>query len=167
MVAQTSSSSTTSTSKTTTATLSSASSSLCSASSSTSSSGPPYLKPVNIVSGAVGGAKAPLSTNPSAVNACAGKKVGAPKINFVGELVGWLGGVTGDAPILDTGTNDMILVSSIGFIPVSGIDPILDTGIEYHEYHSIPVSSIGFIPVSGIDPILDTGIEYRTDTYIK
>lgn len=87
MVAQTSSSSMTSTSKTSTATLSSTSSSLCSASTSTSSSsGPPYLKPVNIVSGAVGGAKNPLTSNPSVVsNTAAGKKVGAPKINFVGE----------------------------------------------------------------------------------
>lgn len=89
MVAQTSSSSTTSTSKAATATLSSTSSSLCSASTSstTSSSGPPYLKPVNIVSSAVGGLKNPLTSNPSAVNnASVGKKVGAPKINFVGEL---------------------------------------------------------------------------------
>lgn len=94
MVAQTSSSSITSTSKTTTATLSSTSSSLCSASTSTtSSSGPPYLKPVNIVSGAVGGVKNPLTSNPSAVsNASAGKKVGAPKINFVGEFGGRRGG---------------------------------------------------------------------------
>eukprot|EP00066_Takifugu_rubripes_P008456 XP_003974645.1 PREDICTED: zinc finger RNA-binding protein isoform X1 [Takifugu rubripes] len=87
MVAQTSSSSTTSTSKAATATLSSTSSSLCSASTSstTSSSGPPYLKPVNIVSSAVGGLKNPLTSNPSAVNnASVGKKVGAPKINFVG-----------------------------------------------------------------------------------
>lgn len=87
MVAQSSSSSATSTSKTATATLSSSSSgSLCSAS-STSSSGPPYLKPVNIVSAAVGGAKSPLTGNPSAVgSASVGKKVGAPKIIFVG---GW------------------------------------------------------------------------------
>ncbi|CAG12561.1 unnamed protein product, partial [Tetraodon nigroviridis] len=84
MVAQSSSSSMTSTSKTTTATLSSTGGSLCSAS-STSSSGPPYLKAVNIVSAAVGGAKNPLTGNPSAVGgASAGKKVGAPKINFVG-----------------------------------------------------------------------------------
>lgn len=83
MVAQTSSM--TSTSKTTTATLSSTSSSLCSTS-TTSSSGPSYLKPVNIVSAAVGGVKNPLASNPSAVgNAAVGKKVGAPKINFVGE----------------------------------------------------------------------------------
>lgn len=94
MVAQTSSSSMTSTSKTTTATLSSTSSSLCSTS-TTSSSGPPYLKPVNIVSGAVGGAKIPLTSNASAVsNAAVGKKVGAPKINFVGELV-WVEDVGG------------------------------------------------------------------------
>lgn len=96
MVAQTSSSSTTSTSKPTTATLSSTSSSLCSASTSstTSSSGPPYLKPVNIVSSAVGGLKNTLTSNPSAVNnASLGKKVGAPKINFVGELATFENGV--------------------------------------------------------------------------
>lgn len=97
MVAQTSSSSMTSTSKTSTATLSSTSSSLCSASASTSSSsGPPYLKPVNIVSGAVGGAKNPLTSSPSVVgNTAAGKKVGAPKINFIGESGVEVGGGQG------------------------------------------------------------------------
>lgn len=35
----------------------------------------------------MGGLKNPLTSSPSAVNnASAGKKVGAPKINFVGEL---------------------------------------------------------------------------------
>lgn len=89
---QTSTSTTTSASKTTTATLSSSSatSSLCmsaTTSSATTSSGPPYLKPVNIVSGGgVAGVKNPLANNLSAGSAAsAGKKVSAPKINFVGE----------------------------------------------------------------------------------
>lgn len=92
MVTQTSSSTTASSSKTTTATLSSSSttSSLCMSASSSSSpatsSGPPYLKPVNIVSSGVAGVKNPLANNLSAANsASAGKKVNAPKINFVGE----------------------------------------------------------------------------------
>lgn len=92
MVTQTSSSATVSATKTTTATpnSSSTSSSLCmaassSSSSSTASSGSPYLKPVNIVSSAVGGAKNALGNNLSAAGAAsAGKKVIAPKINFVG-----------------------------------------------------------------------------------
>lgn len=90
MVTQTSSSATVSASKTTSATLNSSSSSLCmaassSSSSSTASSGSPYLKPVNIVSSAVGGAKNALGNNLSAASAAsAGKKVIAPKINFVG-----------------------------------------------------------------------------------
>lgn len=90
MVTQTSSSTTAAPSKTTAATLSSSSttSSLClSASSSTAtSSSPPYLKPVNIVSSGVGGLKSPLPTSLAAASAAsAGKKVTAPKINFVGQ----------------------------------------------------------------------------------
>lgn len=90
MATQTSSTTTTSASKTTTATLSSSgtTSSLCmSATSAAGSSGPPYLKPVNIVSsGGVAGAKNPLANNLSAVSAAsAGKKINAPKINFVGQ----------------------------------------------------------------------------------
>lgn len=86
MVTQTSSSTTASASKTTTATLSSSSttSSLCMSSSSAASSGPPYLKPVNIVSSGATGVKNPLSNNLSAASS-AGKKVNAPKINFVGQ----------------------------------------------------------------------------------
>ncbi|XP_070819665.1 zinc finger RNA-binding protein [Chaetodon trifascialis] len=89
MVTQTSSSTTAAPSKTTTATLSSSSttSSLCMAasSSSASSSSPPYLKPVNIVSSSVAGVKNPLANSISAASsASAGKKVNAPKINFVG-----------------------------------------------------------------------------------
>ncbi|XP_076586329.1 zinc finger RNA-binding protein [Chaetodon auriga] len=89
MVTQTSSSTTAAPSKTTTATLSSSSttSSLCMAasSSSASSSSPPYLKPVNIVSSGVAGVKNPLANSISAASsASAGKKVNAPKINFVG-----------------------------------------------------------------------------------
>lgn len=89
MVTQTSSSTTAAPSKTTTATLSSSSttSSLCMAASSSPamSSSPPYLKPVNIVSSGVAGVKNPLANSMSAANsASAGKKVNAPKINFVG-----------------------------------------------------------------------------------
>lgn len=91
MVTQTSSSTTSAPSKTTTATLSSSSttSSLCvtasSSSSSATSSSPPYLKPVNIVSSSVAGAKNPLASNLSSANSVsAGKKVSTPKINFVG-----------------------------------------------------------------------------------
>lgn len=91
MVTQTSSSTTASTSKTTTAPLSSSStsSSLCMPSAATatsSSSGSPYLKPVNIVSSSgVLGVKNPPANNLSPANAAlAGKKVNAPKINFVG-----------------------------------------------------------------------------------
>ncbi|KAG8011619.1 Zinc finger RNA-binding protein, partial [Nibea albiflora] len=89
MVTQTSSSTTAAPSKTTTATLSSSSttSSLCMAASSSpaTSSSPPYLKPVNIVSSGVAGVKNPLANSMSAANsASAGKKVNAPKINFVG-----------------------------------------------------------------------------------
>ncbi|XP_041855018.1 zinc finger RNA-binding protein [Melanotaenia boesemani] len=82
MITQTSSFTTAAPSKTTTATpnSSSSSSSLClSSSSSTSSSlSAPYLKPVSLVSG---GVKSPLN---SSLSAAAGKKVNAPKINFVG-----------------------------------------------------------------------------------
>ncbi|XP_073321777.1 zinc finger RNA-binding protein [Pagrus major] len=90
MVTQTLSSTTAAPSKTTTANLSSSSatSSLCMAASSTSpanSSSPPYLKPVNIVSSGVTGVKNPLANSLSAANSVsAGKKVNAPKINFVG-----------------------------------------------------------------------------------
>lgn len=89
MVTQTSSSTTASTSKTTTAPLSSSStsSSLCMPSAATSSSsGSPYLKPVNIVSSSgIVGVKNPSANNLSPANATlAGKKVNAPKINFVG-----------------------------------------------------------------------------------
>ncbi|XP_041792746.1 zinc finger RNA-binding protein [Chelmon rostratus] len=89
MVTQTSSSTTSAPSKTTTATLSSSSttSSLCmpASSSSATSSSPPYLKPVNIVSSGIGGVKNTLANSLSATSsASAGKKVNAPKINFVG-----------------------------------------------------------------------------------
>uniref|UniRef100_A0A7N6A3D0 Zinc finger RNA-binding protein n=1 Tax=Anabas testudineus TaxID=64144 RepID=A0A7N6A3D0_ANATE len=88
MVTQTSSSTTAAPSKTTT-TLSSSSStsSPCVASSSSpaTSSSPPYLKPVNIVGSTVAGVKNPLTTGLSVgSSASAGKKVNAPKINFVG-----------------------------------------------------------------------------------
>ncbi|XP_032372805.1 zinc finger RNA-binding protein isoform X2 [Etheostoma spectabile] len=86
MVTQTSASTTAAPSKTTTAPLSSSSStsSPCvAASSAATSSNPPYLKPVNIVSGGVAGAKNTLA-NCAASPASAGKKVNAPKINFVG-----------------------------------------------------------------------------------
>ncbi|XP_028434123.1 zinc finger RNA-binding protein isoform X2 [Perca flavescens] len=90
MVTQTSASTTAAPSKTTTASLSSSSStsSLCVAASSSSaatSSTPPYLKPVNIVSSGVVGSKNTLANSFSAATpASAGKKVNAPKINFVG-----------------------------------------------------------------------------------
>ncbi|XP_078106057.1 zinc finger RNA-binding protein isoform X2 [Sander vitreus] len=89
MVTQTSASTTAAPSKTTTAPLSSSSStsSLCVAASSSAatSSTPPYLKPVNIVSSCVAGAKNTLANSFSAASpASAGKKVNAPKINFVG-----------------------------------------------------------------------------------
>uniref|UniRef100_A0A8D0B4M2 Zinc finger RNA-binding protein n=1 Tax=Sander lucioperca TaxID=283035 RepID=A0A8D0B4M2_SANLU len=89
MVTQTSASTTAAPSKTTTAPLSSSSStsSLCVAASSSAatSSTPPYLKPVNIVSSGVVGAKNTLANSFSAASpASAGKKVNAPKINFVG-----------------------------------------------------------------------------------
>ncbi|XP_031735617.1 zinc finger RNA-binding protein isoform X2 [Anarrhichthys ocellatus] len=81
MVTQTSSSTTAAPSKTTTATLSSTSGSLCAAASSSTA----YLKPVNMVSSGMPGVKNPLTNSLSAVNsASAGKKVNAPKINFVG-----------------------------------------------------------------------------------
>ncbi|XP_039660350.1 zinc finger RNA-binding protein isoform X2 [Perca fluviatilis] len=89
MVPQTSASTTAAPSKTTTAPLSSTSS-LCVAASSSSSSAatsstPPYLKPVSIVSSGVAGAKNTLANSFSAATpASAGKKVNAPKINFVG-----------------------------------------------------------------------------------
>lgn len=58
-------------------------------SSSAASSGPPYLKPVNIVSSGVAGVKNPLTNNLSAASAAsAGKKVNTPKINFVGWYLG-------------------------------------------------------------------------------
>uniref|UniRef100_A0A671VLD9 Zinc finger RNA-binding protein n=1 Tax=Sparus aurata TaxID=8175 RepID=A0A671VLD9_SPAAU len=90
MVTQTLSSTTAAPSKTTTANLnsSSATNSLCMAASSSSpanSSSPPYLKPVNIVSSGVTGGKNPLASSLSAANSVStGKKVNAPKINFVG-----------------------------------------------------------------------------------
>uniref|UniRef100_A0A8D3D5X1 Zinc finger RNA-binding protein n=1 Tax=Scophthalmus maximus TaxID=52904 RepID=A0A8D3D5X1_SCOMX len=89
MVTQTSSSTTAAPSKTTSSTLSSSGStgSLCVSASSSpaTSSSAPYLKPVNIVSSGVTGVKNALVNNLSAANsASAGKKVNAPKINFVG-----------------------------------------------------------------------------------
>uniref|UniRef100_A0A672HQ18 Zinc finger RNA-binding protein n=1 Tax=Salarias fasciatus TaxID=181472 RepID=A0A672HQ18_SALFA len=92
MVTQTSSTSTTAPTKTTTASLSgSSSSSLCvtSSSSSSSNSAPPYLKPVTMVSGGVAGVKNTLTGSLAAAaaatsTAAAGKKVNAPKINFIG-----------------------------------------------------------------------------------
>lgn len=85
MVAQSSSSSssTASGSKTTAAPLSSSSQCLSSGSASSST----YLKPVNIVSGGGGmGVKNPSSVGSlsAAAAGLAGKKVNAPKINFVG-----------------------------------------------------------------------------------
>ncbi|XP_061624284.1 zinc finger RNA-binding protein [Phyllopteryx taeniolatus] len=80
MVTQTSSSSTSAPSKTITST--SSSSSLGVAASSSSAT---YLKPVNLVSSSVIGAKNQLVSNLSAANSTTpGKKVNTPKINFVG-----------------------------------------------------------------------------------
>ncbi|XP_072244694.1 zinc finger RNA-binding protein isoform X2 [Leuresthes tenuis] len=89
MITQTSSSITAAPSKTTTATLSSSgtNSSVClsTTSSPTTSLGTPYLKPVNIVSSSVTGAKNSLANNLSAASSASnGKKVNTPKINFVG-----------------------------------------------------------------------------------
>lgn len=86
MVAQSSSSSssTASGSKTTAAALSSSSQCLSSGSASSST----YLKPVNIVSGGGGGGMGVKNPSVGSLSAAAaglaGKKVNAPKINFVG-----------------------------------------------------------------------------------
>ena len=90
MITQTSSSITAAPSKTTTATLGSSgtNSSVClsTTSSPSTSLGTPYLKPVNIVSSSVTGAKNPLANNLSAASSASiGKKVNTPKINFVGK----------------------------------------------------------------------------------
>lgn len=81
---QTLSSSTAAPSKTSAATLSSSSTTSCLSATSSAATSTPYLKPVNIVSSGTAAFKNQVGLS-AASSTSAAKKVGTPKINFVGE----------------------------------------------------------------------------------